>query len=305
MSPSVSVRLLLGAMLIHATGVAWADETSAETSLHSETTKAGFVSGRTFGARPITYAVVGDLAVMEGDIILGTVAEVEAFSAQVALYKALAALPEENGLGFISNQSARHLRRVTFGNIDAKPERRWPKGVVPYLIQPSLPNQERITEAMKHWSERTKVRFVPREPSHKEYVYFKEEATGCATNAIGMKKGGQTIQVGGDCTKGNLIHEIGHALGLWHEHSREDRDDHITIDVTNIATGAASQFAQNTQESDDQGSYDYGSVMHYGPKAFALDKSKDSITPKVLGAVIGQRVGPSNGDVAAVNAIYP
>lgn len=281
-----------------------ADETAAETVLRSTDTRSGFVSGRTFAARPVTYTVVGDLAVLEGDIILGTVTEIEAFSAKVRLLEALKAMPEQHDLGYWSDRSIRRLKETTLGNIDVKPERRWPNATIPYLIDESLVKPERITEAMKHWSDRTRVRFVARESKHKEYVYFTSAPNGCASK-IGMTKGGQELIVGPECTVGNMIHEIGHVLGLWHEHGREDRDQHITIDFSNIPEDVHKQFKQVTQESDDHGAYEYGSIMHYGPKAFAKDSTKPSIIPKIAGATIGQRVAPSAGDVAAVDAIYP
>ena len=39
------------------------------------------------------------------------------------------------------------------------------------------------------------------------------------------------------CTKGNILHQIGHALGLYHEHSRPDRDSYITVVLENVMPG--------------------------------------------------------------------
>lgn len=282
------------------------DETVSETVLTSTDIRSGFVSGRTFVARPVSYAVVDGLAVVEGDIILGTVEEMESVAARVRLLEALAGMPKDEDLGYLAERSIRRLMK-TLGNIDSRSERRWPDATIPYVIDPILENPERVIEAMKHWADTTRVRFVARDSTHREYVYFVKDAkqpTACASS-VGMKKGGQKLFAGSGCTVGNVIHEIGHAIGLWHEHGRKDRDKHIMVDFANVATENHKQFIQSLNESDDQGIYDFGSIMHYGAHAFALDSKKPSIVPLASGVTIGQRVRPSKGDIAAVAAMYP
>ena len=40
---------------------------------------------------------------------------------------------------------------------------RWPRGEIPYEIRSSVPNQNRITDAIYHWEEKTHIRFIPRQ----------------------------------------------------------------------------------------------------------------------------------------------
>jgi hypothetical protein len=120
-----------------------------------------------------------------------------------------------------------------------------------------------------------------------------------------MQGGQQTISLGPDCSLGNAIHEIGHAIGLWHEQSREDRDLFVTINWQNVQPGMAAQFNQHIIDGDDFGGYDYGSIMHYPRNAFAVNRQIDTITPTDPNAQIGQRNGLSAGDIAGVRAMYP
>ncbi|KAL6729297.1 hypothetical protein Aduo_000368 [Ancylostoma duodenale] len=60
-------------------------------------------------------------------------------------------------------------------------------------------------------------------------------------------------------------HEVGHALGLAHAHSRYDRETYIFVNWTNVAKHKEEYGTKLTSESDYYGvPYDYGSIMHYG-----------------------------------------
>jgi hypothetical protein len=61
--------------------------------------------------------------------------------------------------------------------------------------------------------------------------------------------GPQAISIGKNCDKfGIVVHELGHVVGFWHEHTRPDRDDHVQIIRENIMTGETYLCVECTNE---------------------------------------------------------
>ena len=64
--------------------------------------------------------------------------------------------------------------------------------------------------------------------------------SSCASY-VGFQGGAQSLYFGRACNVGNLCHELMHALGLHHEHTRPDRDQYVTIQWDNVVPGYSHQ----------------------------------------------------------------
>ncbi len=237
--------------------------------LGTDDVQEGVISGNTFDSKIVEYSVVDNQAVFEGDIILGSPDELHGDEAGL------------EGIGITGQQY------------------RWSQGIVTYRIDSNLTDQQRVQDAIAHWEANTVLRFRQR-TNEADFITFRP-GNGCSS-AVGKRGGEQFITLAPGCSTGNTIHEIGHAIGLWHEQSREDRNSFVTIDFTNIPAARRHNFRQHITDGDDIGAYDYGSIMHYSAFAFAIDTSKPTI---IAPQPVGQRNGLSDGDRAAVATLYP
>jgi hypothetical protein len=223
-----------------------------------------------YGDQELTYQSIDGVPVFEGDIILNP------------------AKPDYRSAG-VSALGAR-----------------WPNGIVP-VESTGLFNDARVTQAIQHWQERTGLRFQFGATTGNRVRFVAPTNNAQCDSFVGMVGGQQTINIGAFCSTGNTIHEIGHAIGLFHEQSRTDRDTFVTVIPNCIQSGQSGNFAQFGSNGLNLGPYDIGSIMHYG-STFFLDTTVPGCTATITRAdgtpIAAQSNVLSGGDIAGAQSLY-
>ena len=170
----------------------------------------------------------------------------------------------------------------------------WPDGIIPYVIDPELSHPD-VLDAIQHWNEKTVIRLVERTDQENwvRFVPGRGCQAGWTTSSHESGRQNATISLSKNCSFTGVVHEIGHIVGLWHEHQRNDRDQNIWI-----APDAPGWNDLMGSRGLDSGPYDYGSVMHYGGGGGL----RRTIPPGIPLASGGS--GLSAGDIDGVSRLY-
>ncbi|MGW1455516.1 M12 family metallopeptidase [Salegentibacter agarivorans] len=209
-------------------------------------------------------------------------------------------------------QSSKSPQSIVYKNKEAIPQEKstgrtsgmWPDNTVYYSINSSLPDKNRVHDAIRHWENNTPLKFVERS-GQSNYIYF-TTGSGCSSY-VGMIGGRQNITLSDYCSTGNTIHEIGHAVGLWHEQSRVDRNNYITVHLDNVRSGTEHNFHTYEASGFDGDEYttslDFESIMMYG--AYSFSKNGEPTITRTNGNTYQvQRSALSSGDISGIKSMY-
>ena len=161
--------------------------------------------------------------------------------------------------------------------------------MIPVEFDESIPQARRdafMTICNTVWGGDTMVMCVARTSQLGHlYVDDAEDATRASNcfSTIGQSRrlNRLALNLGPNCwTNHTIAHEMGHAFGFVHEHQRPDRDDYVTLDISNIRENAVGNFNRITNLQDRQTPYDFSSIMHYAANSFAIDPSRPTIIPQ-------------------------
>ena len=252
--------------------------------------RTGFIVGRSGAPQQVGYTVHDGDAVIEGDVVVGPAAGVARSLAELERRP-----PARPSAGvFIDGEYWRW-----------KDDRAPGHGVVYYHIDASLSHHEVVRDALTAIEAKgTGVYFYPR-TAEADYLHFVPSTL--SRSYVGRQRGAQPVWLTDDRYMGpeggTVQHEVLHALGLWHEQSRCDRDSYVEVLWANIRPEFHSAYAKHCDGASDAVEYDEASIMHYGRTAFSIGgptmrslRGRDDL--------MGHRfeLGPS--DVATVRLLY-
>jgi len=190
----------------------------------------------------------------------------------------------------------------------------WTRGEVFFRINAGFTAAEQTTinNAINQWRNNTSLRFTPR-TTQTNFIQIVRgnPGSGLFSDFVGMKGGMQTINLqGGAFNVAAVIHEIGHAIGFYHEQSRTDRNNAIIINWNNIRPGAVHNFRTYTElgmAGAQIGNFDFNSIMLYpsiiNDPNFVFNTTIPTMT-RLNGTIWNPAVILSAGDIETAVFIY-
>ncbi|KAF0693074.1 Aste57867_15926 [Aphanomyces stellatus] len=223
---------------------------------------------------------------------------------------------------------------ILHGYYNKEKESRWKDAKICFTIDPQVSNRrDDIWNAMNHITLNTGFTFLECKEEYcgdhlddcDDLVDFSPTASSC-WSSVGRVGGRQMLGVSSDCSPGNLIHVILHAVGLHHSTVRPDRDSHIQIAWECVESTKRTYFVREhldeiySQEELNKAMlevpYDFFSIMHHRADAFTnvsmqggcmsvIPLIQDPYERQAVMTGMGQREQMTLTDIHYVWILYP
>ncbi len=166
---------------------------------------------------------------------------------------------------------------------------RWPNNTIRYNFYDTwgdehVPQATRATfaDAVAYLEERLPLNFYEIYNTDGDYlmVYREPDDDHYSHAEVGFQGGETEIHLKNGIDMLGVVHELGHNLGMRHEHQRTDRDNFVTVVYENIDSDDHDNF--DIEDPDDHWRltpYDHHSAMHYGEKNQCIKTIDFSMSP--------------------------
>ncbi|XP_055354380.1 uncharacterized protein LOC129600023 [Paramacrobiotus metropolitanus] len=166
------------------------------------------------------------------------------------------------------------------GNAWTADKYRWPNGTVFYYLSRGMTStmRNRVREAMLNITIETN-NCITFQSSINETAYVRialERRKGCSAE-VGRIRRRQKMQLDSDCQVHDIVHELLHVLGFFHEHTRPDRDNYVFVNRSNIYDSSLQNYDKRPENQTTQLNlpYDFASIMHYPPMDYGAAINKE------------------------------
>ncbi len=224
----------------------------------------------------VDYVEDGDYAVTDGDIIIGHKNAVR-----------------DGGKALTIDASNRLWLRAASGIVE-----------VPYTteagsaanISGAVAEINRVLAGVLQWVPRT---------DQPDYVTFNLTSanSGACASFVGRSGGKQQITGDPECGVSTLVHEMGHAMGLWHVQQDASAGSFVDLRMDKMDPSKRGNnqpiFGTRTVAG-----YDYASIMHYSRTSFPASGDRVTLETKPPGIDVGGSGTYSAADIDALLRLY-
>ncbi|KAG5666623.1 hypothetical protein PVAND_014639 [Polypedilum vanderplanki] len=187
----------------------------------------------------------------------------------------------------------------------------WPDKTVRYFMDREFYDVDKkiIREGIKMITDVSCIKFneLSKPPNDSGPYIHINSGNGCYSKVgADCKKCIMSLSITGCLRPGTVAHEFLHSLGFYHMQCSKGRDNFVDIIWSNMKNNAEKNFFElGTVSSLLNTTYDYDSILHYGPRFFSVNGAP-TIIPKDGRYLsrIGQREFLSQGDIDRLNIRY-
>lgn len=210
----------------------------------------------------------------------------------------------EDGINYIVDGIKKEINNQRYSKEPRESTaRKWTDGKVYYKFHDNVNEDAKliILNCMMDFEDISSLQFI--EDGSKKYFVTIRLGNKNSCSDIGMYR--STVTLREDDSK--IKHELGHVIGLEHEHQRKDRNTYVKIFWDNIIKDKYHNFViiKNSLIKESIFDYDYSSFMHYKKREWSRNNYIVIVTLLNFDKLHIGRVVFSNIDIEKIRYLYP